>query len=359
MPPDDASGLASALTDTIEMGLRTRLTSLRGLARTLERDDLDLPPDLARQWASRILTEARALEVAIDDAALLVQLWQGDVPIRHHPTDLSGTVRGVVDGTEPGDRHLTTNCEAATILVDPRHLETIVHRLLDHALAKSPPRATVHVSARPDDGAVVITVEHAGPAPEPGNRAIAVVRGLARLHGGWMAVADGSRGGTTITVGVPEWNRSTEPHRVLVVDWDSDCQWAQDPELAASGYDVAVCGGLGVPHAVPDCPMVAEGRCSLVEAADAYVFSLRAPTDEALAVIRSYRDRAPDTPLVVEVPPAELDEFGEELDGCIVVPAPLNRDRVLDLLAGSLPNLVSQSRDGAGQEAKFGPTSVG
>jgi hypothetical protein len=126
--------------------------------------------------------------------------------------------------------------------------------------------------------------------------------------------------------------------RVLVENADSGVGFAMQELLKNAAFDVQYCGG-------PDrlrghrCPLVTEGRCSLVEGADVVVHSLNLDRPDHAAVLQGIRDLHPDTPVVVEVPTPVMEKHADLLDGFTIVPMPATR--------AALTNAVRHALSGA------------
>ena len=123
--------------------------------------------------------------------------------------------------------------------------------------------------------------------------------------------------------------------RVLVENADPGVAYAMQRALEDSAFDVLTCGG-------PDhlkrnrCPLVAEGRCSLVEGADVVVHGLNVNRPDQAAVLQGIRDRYPDTPVVVEVPTPLREKHEKLLDGFTIVRMPATRERLIDAVRHAL-----------------------
>ncbi len=126
--------------------------------------------------------------------------------------------------------------------------------------------------------------------------------------------------------------------RVLVENSDPATGYAMQKLLTDEAFDVQYCGG-------PDhlrrhrCPLVTQGKCSLVEGADVVVHSLNLDRADQAAVLRGIREVHPDTPVVVEVPTPVLEKHADLLEGFTIVPMPAT--------STSLVNAVRHALSGA------------
>ena len=132
-----------------------------------------------------------------------------------------------------------------------------------------------------------------------------------------------------------EWPARTGRARVLIEHPDRAALWAEAEIIREAGYDVAVCTG---PVEAADgveaeaCPLLVQGRCSLVEEADVVVST----TDlrEARGILARIGRSTP--ALVVESTQSVLERDGHELGDATVVEVPVTERRLLDAVSGAL-----------------------
>jgi PAS domain S-box-containing protein len=206
--------------------LRTPLAAILGLAITLERSDVDLDEQEARQLAGRIAGNARRLDRLVTNLLDLDRLARGIVAPRLRATDIGALVRSVIDGSGliPHDR-LRTNIGSVTIPADGAKVERIVENLLANTARHTPEHATIWVTVGPQDDGALIAIEDDGPgvaadlrdtifepfqqgpdAPQhsPGvGVGLTLVRRFAELHGGRAWVGDRRGGGASFRVFLP------------------------------------------------------------------------------------------------------------------------------------------------------------
>ena len=121
----------------------------------------------------------------------------------------------------------------------------------------------------------------------------------------------------------------------MVENADAATGYAMQKLLTDEAFDVQYCGG-------PDhlrrheCPLVTEGRCSLVEGADVVVHSLNLDRPDQAEVLRTMRELHPDTPVVVEVPTPVLEKHAELLEGFTIIPLPATRKSLMDAMRHAL-----------------------
>jgi PAS domain S-box-containing protein len=207
--------------------LRTPLAAILGLAITLERAEIDLPPEETRDLANRIATNARKLDRMVTDLLDLDRLARGIVQPKRHPTDLADLVRRIVEGSDlASDGRLRLELEEVVVNVDASKVERIVENLLANTARHTPAGTAVLLRVGRADGGGLIVVEDQGPgvpeelretifepfqqgpdAPEhsPGvGVGLTLVRRFAELHGGRAWVEDRRGGGASFRVFLPD-----------------------------------------------------------------------------------------------------------------------------------------------------------
>jgi PAS domain S-box-containing protein len=202
--------------------IRTPLAAILGLAVTLERDDLPLGPDEARDLAHRIAQNARRVDGMVADILDLERLQRGVTDLSFQPVDLGALVRSMVaDPDVMGDRRVTVDVAPATVEADGEVLARIVDNLLGNTVKHTPASSTIWVRlvTRPDE--VELVVEDDGPGVpddekdrifEPFRQGAAATTGsgvglalvarFAELHGGRAWVEDRAGGGASFHVTV-------------------------------------------------------------------------------------------------------------------------------------------------------------
>ena len=206
--------------------LRTPLAAIMGLAITLERGDVHLPEDDARDLAHRIAGNARRLDRLVTNLLDLDRLSRGIVTPKLEPTDVGALVQRVVRESELiADSRVRLDVQQVTVPVEAAKVERMVENLLANAARHTPPTATIWIAVRPDAGGVLLTVEDDGsgipedlrdpifepfqqgdnaPAHAPGvGVGLTLVRRFAELHGGRAWVQDREGGGASFRVFLP------------------------------------------------------------------------------------------------------------------------------------------------------------
>jgi len=200
--------------------LRTPLAAILGLAVTLERDDVDLDPEEARDLARRIANNARRLDRIVRDLLDLERLRGGVTTPRLEAVDLGARLRELVAHSDlVAGRRLAVDVAPLTVRADPAMVDRIVENLLANAVKHTPDDARIWVRLEPTDDGALIVVEDDGPGvpPEERERAfeafrhgegagagtgvgLALVARFAELHGGRAWVEERPGGGASFRV---------------------------------------------------------------------------------------------------------------------------------------------------------------
>ncbi|MGZ8578549.1 MAG: PAS domain-containing protein, partial [Actinomycetota bacterium] len=229
----EATGRLRALDDmkntflqAVSHDLRTPLAAILGLAITLERGDVHLPEDDARDLARRIAGNARRLERLVTNLLDLDRLSRGIVTPKLETTDVGGLVQRVLSESElVADSRLRPRIESVVVPADPAKVERIVENLLANAGRHTPATSTIWVGVRAVADGVLISVEDDGPgvpeeirdaifepfqqgddapAHSPGvGVGLTLVRRFAELHGGQAWVEEREGGGASFRVFLP------------------------------------------------------------------------------------------------------------------------------------------------------------
>jgi PAS domain S-box-containing protein len=216
--------------------LRTPLAAILGLAVTLERSDIQLPPEETRDLAKRIAINSRKLDKMVTDLLDLDRLGRGIVEPNLRPTDVGALVRRVVSEADLMSQG-RVQVEAAPVLVhvDPAKVERIVENLLANTARHTPSGSPVLVRVESLDGGVLVAVDDRGPGvpdehkeavfepfrqgPQPSAHSpgvgvgLALVARFAELLGGRAWVEDREGGGASFRV----WLADGEPGEASTV----------------------------------------------------------------------------------------------------------------------------------------------
>lgn len=129
------------------------------------------------------------------------------------------------------------------------------------------------------------------------------------------------------------WRSEHDRPRVLVEHHDANVGVAIGNLLAAEGYDVATCTG---PTDRRSCPVADGVPCPRAREADVVVFGLEVEDELDREVLVGLKASVAGTPIVVEIPPARVPLYQQELTGCVAVPRPMTRETVLNAVERAL-----------------------
>jgi two-component system, sensor histidine kinase and response regulator len=200
--------------------LRTPLAAILGLAVTLERDDLDLTVEEARDMARRIALNASKLDGIVSDFLDLERLNRGVAQPQVEPIDVGAMVRELVANSElVAERRLALDVAPLTVRADPAMVERIVENLIGNAVKHTPGDSRIWVRVEREDEGVLLVVEDDGHGVPPEDRerifepfrqgpgaatgsgvGLALVARFAELHGGRAWVQDRAGGGASFRV---------------------------------------------------------------------------------------------------------------------------------------------------------------
>lgn len=206
--------------------LRTPATAISGLASLLASRWDELTEVDRRAFATRIATNADALNSLVQDLLDFARIERGDLRLALAPVDLSATVERVLtrlDSVWGSHAVLRRISDGVEVLGDGNALERVITNLVSNAVKFSPDGADVTVTVEEIDGQARLLVDDAGTGVPPEERekifvrfyrgtGDAVVRtrgvgiGLSVVHdfvsqmGGSVRVEDSPAGGARFTV---------------------------------------------------------------------------------------------------------------------------------------------------------------
>jgi signal transduction histidine kinase len=205
--------------------LRTPLTSILGLAVTLQRDDVTLEPVDQRDLAGRIARNAKKLDRLVSNLLDFERLDRGLLGVERHMADVGAVARSVADNVDPAGHHIHVDAASVFGHIDAVQVERIVENLVLNAIRHTPEGANVWLAVRGQTGGVLISVQDDGPGVPADQRALifrafersdpndsapglgiglSLVAAFAELHGGSAWVGDRVGGGAAFSVFLPE-----------------------------------------------------------------------------------------------------------------------------------------------------------
>jgi signal transduction histidine kinase/CheY-like chemotaxis protein len=277
--------------------LRNPLAGLRNSVLVLERASPE--SDRAQRARAVIRRQADHMGRLVDDLLDVTRIARGKIELRRERTDVRPVVSRAAEDFQAAmdqrglELRWSVPDEAVWVDADATRLAQIVGNLLANAAKFATPGGRVEVTLRAGEGEARISVRDTGPGIDPAllprifepfvqgettlargagglGLGLALVKGIAELHGGGVAVASGVNGeGTEFVVRLPLSGapaaRPSPPvappragRRVLVVDDNADAAQALADLLALHGHavEVALDGPTAVARAVATRPEV-------------------------------------------------------------------------------------------------------
>lgn len=215
----------NALLHAVSHDLKSPITSMLGLAITLERDEANLTPRERQEIARGLVSSARRMYRLVNDLLDLERLDRGVVAPKRHPTDVGELVRRVVEELAAiTDRTVELDARPVIVAVDGPKVERVVENLLANATRHTPSGTRVWAKVEPFSAGVLITVEDTGPGVPPELRetifepfrqgspgegpgvgiGLSLVAQFAELHSGRAWVEDRPGGGASFRVYLPD-----------------------------------------------------------------------------------------------------------------------------------------------------------
>ena len=146
--------------------------------------------------------------------------------------------------------------------------------------------------------------------------------------------------------------------RVLVEASDVAQAYANWRLLDNEGYEVSWCPG---PRGFSPrrCPLVACGRCELVERAAVVVSSLELHRQSSRNVVAALRRLHPDTPVVIQAPQQMLAQWSPLFEGhWEPMPRPANKRTLLNSVEFALTKPMGESPDRIDADLLPNPTDI-
>jgi PAS domain S-box-containing protein len=162
----DAEQLKDDFLSLVSHELRTPLTTIQGGASMLMRDWQGLDEHTRQQFLSDISSESRRLAGLIENMVHLANIRAGRHVLETEPVLVRSLVQHAVDAERQlaPDRAFSVDIEPGLLAsADPGRLDQVVRNIIHNAVKYSPAGTPVDVTARREDGMVVISVRDYGP----------------------------------------------------------------------------------------------------------------------------------------------------------------------------------------------------
>jgi PAS domain S-box-containing protein len=240
---EKANRLKDEFLATLSHELRTPLNAVIGWSRMLKSGRLDL--ESATHAIDVIERNAWAQKQIIEDILDVSRVITGKLQLHLGPVDLVSVVNAALDAVRPAfdakEIKIETHYQEGLKIIagDADRLQQVVWNLLSNASKFTPARGSVGISVTQDQNYAGIQISDTGPGVAPDflphvferfrqadgsttrlhgglGLGLAIVRHLVELHGGLIAVENGSvRSGAVFTVKLPlpsvEMNLTTSP----------------------------------------------------------------------------------------------------------------------------------------------------
>jgi signal transduction histidine kinase len=223
------SALRADFVSLVSHELRSPMAAVIGSARTLQERWRTLAPGQREAFLALIADETNRLAALIGDVLDTSQIEAGTFSYSFTDVDLSRLVQDAVSAAQIGQDEVRVVAEVRgplpSIRGDRERLRQVLSNLIDNAVKYSAVGDAVEVTARPENGSVLIAVRDYGPgiahdqqrvifekfgrADVPGGSkpgtglGLFIARSIAEAHGGTLDVESQPEKGATFTLMLP------------------------------------------------------------------------------------------------------------------------------------------------------------
>ncbi len=216
--------------------LRTPLNAIIGFSEMMARQMFGALPPRYQDYAVLIQHSGQHLLDLINGLLDMSKIEAGKFELQEEMFDLDESAREaaglLAPAAERGGVTLALEVAVGTVFADRRAVRQMLVNLLSNAVKFTPPGGRVSLTAAVADGALLLTVADTGTGIAPGELArlgrpfeqaanargregtglgLALVRSLAQLHGGTMAIRSVLGEGTSVTVRLPHAAEGAAP----------------------------------------------------------------------------------------------------------------------------------------------------
>jgi two-component system sensor histidine kinase KdpD len=220
--------LRSSLLSAVSHDLRTPLSVITGASSTLLENGQSLDPEVQRELAASILDESERLNRLVANLLDMTRLQAGALEVRKQWQPIEEVIGAALARvSRPLKDHTVTTHVAADLPFAPLDdllIQQVLVNLLENAIRYTPSGTPLEISARHEDGSIVIEVADRGPGLPPGdtNRlfekfyragdsktrmgaglGLAICRGIVQLHGGKIQAENRTGGGAIFRFSLP------------------------------------------------------------------------------------------------------------------------------------------------------------
>jgi len=220
----ESSELRATVLDALAHEFKTPLTSMKAASNELVRSATVGPRD--RELAAILDEELDRFQSLVTDAVQMLRIDAGDFVVhrdRHNLEPIVDTALQRFEHRLDGHQLIRRVPHDLTVDADRGLIALALRQLIDNAVKYSPPSSTIEVEAR-GNGAAEITVRNSGSTIPDSERprvverfyrgararnipgtgmGLAIVRQIARAHGGELSLSSSVEGGTAVTISLP------------------------------------------------------------------------------------------------------------------------------------------------------------
>ncbi|HEY70974.1 MAG TPA: GAF domain-containing protein [Anaerolineae bacterium] len=195
--------MKTSLIATVSHELRTPLAAIKGYASTLLAEDVQWDHQTERDFLTVISQESDRLSDLVTDLLDLSKIEAGSLIVERTTCPLHELIENAIYSARPavGEQlqiHVEPNLPA--IRVDSRRIEVVLRNLLENAAKYAGPESPIVLSARREDGQIVVKIEDEGPGI-PEELSHSVFEPFVRLDDGLSRSAPGAGLGLSICRG--------------------------------------------------------------------------------------------------------------------------------------------------------------
>lgn len=155
----------STLLDALAHEFKTPLTSIKAASTSLLADSAVSLHQ--RELATIIDEETDRLSQLVTEAVRMAQIDAGTVRLDREPLQLGALIARLLEQaktrTEGREIRVSVPDDLPTVMADPDLMALVLRQLLDNALKYSPPGSPIDISAKSEDGRVVVRIHDRGP----------------------------------------------------------------------------------------------------------------------------------------------------------------------------------------------------
>jgi PAS domain S-box-containing protein len=195
--------MKDSLIATVSHELRTPLAVIKGYATTLLADDVDWDLEAQLEFLTVISQETDRLSDLVSDLLDLSRLQGGSLRVSTTECNLLDIIQRAVDRARPSPANnlvIDLDPNLPSLCVDQRRIEAVFQNLLENAAKYAGVNSPVRISARHQNGQIIMKVEDEGPGI-PSEFADRVFEPFFRLDDGLKRTGSGAGLGLSICRG--------------------------------------------------------------------------------------------------------------------------------------------------------------